>query len=196
MKRLLGNTVTTILFDVDGTIIDETIYAKMYSKIINLIQEKLNLNNFQINKKAKNYGLKKNKLGRWDTGELCKLFGLLNDYYLILNREINRKPPLNKRVANHLNKLKEDEKTIGIVSNSFRKTIRLYLKKYSLPFNFIYSSDDAKCKKDNKKFWLKLIRKRKLNPKECLVIGNDLIEDQKIPRSVGFRTLRIHKITP
>ena len=84
-------------------------------------------------------------------------------------------------------------KKIGIISNSMRRTIELYLSQYRLEeyFVFIFSFEDVGYKKHNSEYWKKLIKKEKLNPKECLVVGDNPIDDEKIPKKLGFNTLLI-----
>ena len=73
------------------------------------------------------------------------------------------------------------------------RTIQLYLKKYGLSkyIDFIFSSDDAGCRKDNVLYWKKIIEKQKLKTQECLMVGDDELEDIKIPASFGFNTFLI-----
>ncbi|MFH1275773.1 MAG: HAD family hydrolase [Candidatus Woesearchaeota archaeon] len=187
--------IKVYLFDLDGTLIDNNIYSEIYSKIIYMIKDKLGLSEEEIDRKAEKSGLDKNKSNRWDSGELCEKLGFLEEYYLILETEINLKKEKSKNIlkieiVNLLKQKKEEGKVVGIVSNSFTKTINLYLKKYELidKVKFIFSSEDAECKKNEKEFWERLIEKEKLNPKECLVIGDNEIDDQKVPRKLGFST--------
>ena len=73
--------ITTYLFDLDGTLVDEKIYSRIYSKIVKMIKEKKGLDEEEISGRAEQWKLTRNKEGRWDTGELCKQLGLLQQYY-------------------------------------------------------------------------------------------------------------------
>ena len=75
------------------------------------------------------------------------------------------------------------------------RTIKAYLNRYKLNdyIDFIFSIDDSGCKKRDEKYWKTLIEKKKLNPEECLVIGDDIIQDVKTPERVGFNTFLIKK---
>ena len=183
------------LFDLDDTIIDTKIYAKIYTPILNMIQKKLDLNNKQLDEKAKELNLEKNKFSRWDTGELCKELNLLEEYYKILEKQIKVMPVLHKTILNVFREIKKQNKKIGIVSNSMTRTIKAYLNRYKLNdyIDFIFSIDDSGCKKRDEKYWKTLIEKKKLNPEECLVIGDDIIQDVKTPERVGFNTFLIKK---
>lgn len=182
--------ITTFLFDLDNTIIDGRIYAEIYQPILKMVKKMLNLKD--VDARAEKLGLKKNKYGRFDTGSLCKELGLLDEYYHILEAHIKIIPSLNKEIIPVLKNLKMTKK-VGIVSNSMQRTIELHLDKYKLKdyFDFIFSFGDAGCKKQDKEGWQKLIKKEKLNPKECLVVGDDPIDDEEIPKQLGFNTLLI-----
>jgi putative hydrolase of the HAD superfamily len=185
--------ITTYLFDLDDTLIDTKIYSEIYKDVIHNVKNKLELNDNELNKRAKKLRVTKNKYKQWDTGELCKKLKLLDEYYIILEREVKVQNVLKKDVIDTLNRLKG--KKIGIVSNSMRKTIQLYIKKYNLTkqIDFIFSSDDAKCKKNKLNYWRKLIKKEKLDPRECLVVGDDIEEDVKIPKKFKFNVLYIKR---
>lgn len=180
----------TYLFDFDDTIISTKIYAEMYPLILELIKNKRKLTEREINQKARELGLKKNKFWRWDSGELCKRVGLLEDYYRILQEHIPVVPALHVHSITLFQQLKARKKKIGIVSNSMRRTIELYLQRYDLHrfVDFMFTSEDAGCNKDKVQYWKKLILELKLNPAECLVIGDHPLEDNTLPRKVGFKT--------
>ncbi|MFH1396631.1 MAG: HAD family hydrolase [archaeon] len=186
-------TITTYLFDFDDTIIDTKIYAEIYYNVLEMIKEKLNLDDKELEEKAKKLGFKKNKFKRWDTGDFCRELGLLDDYYMVLEDKIKIMPVLHDNIVDLLTKLKEEEKQIGIVSNSMMRTIKLYLKKYELIelIDFVFSFDDAKCLKRNDNYWKTLIEKHNLEPRKCLVISDDINDDVKMPKQFGFHTFLI-----
>ena len=178
------------LFDFDDTIISTVIYAEIYPLIMELIKEKRKLNEREINQKARALRLKKNKFGRWDSGELCRALGLLEEYYHILQEHIPIIPVLHVQSITLFQKLKAQKKKVGIVSNSMRRTIELYLQRYDLHrfVDFIFTSDDAGCNKDKLQYWKKVVVMQKLKPAECLIIGDHPLEDNTLPRKIGFKT--------
>lgn len=185
--------VTTYLFDLDDTLIDTKIYAEIYLPVLKMVGEKSNLSRKQIEKKAKELGLKKNKFGRWDTGDLCAGLGLLNEYYEILEKKVEVLPVLHQEIISLFAELKKEKRKIGIVSNSMKKTIKLYLKKYGLEhfINFIFSQDDAHCRKNKISYWKGLIKEHHLKPEECLVVGDNSFEDGEMPQRLGFSAFLI-----
>ncbi len=180
----------TYLFDFDDTLISTKIYAEIYEPILSMIKKKLKLTNKEIDEKAEELGLKKNRFGRWDTGDLCRELGLVKDYYQILGKHIDVIAVLHDTVIELFKNIKSDKKRIGIVSNSMQRTIQLYLQKYDLSryIDFVFSQDDAGYRKSDDQFWKKLILKEKLIVKECLVIGDNPVEDVEIPKKLGFKT--------
>ena len=185
--------LTTYLFDLDGTLIDTKIYAELYAQILKNVKHKLRLSDETLDAKAQQLGLKKNKYGRWDTGDLCRELGMLDMYYNELEKMIRVMPVLHDKVESIFEKLKQDGKRIGIVSNSMRRTINAYVHKYGLSkyVDFIFSSDDAGCKKEKPDYWDKLVGKEKLKPKDCVVVGDDLVEDVEVPKAKGFSALHV-----
>ncbi len=179
------------LFDLDDTLISTKIYAKMYKPVLSMIKKKFKLTSKQLDEKALSLGLEKNKFGRWDTGDLCRELNLLEEYYKILEQEIDVLPVLSKNVIKVFKKIKP--KRIGIVSNSMSRTINAYLNKYKLKkyLDLVYSRDDAKSKKKEPIYWKKLIKKHHLKPKECLFIGDDPEQDIKMAEKFEFNTFLI-----
>ncbi len=182
--------VKVYLFDFDDTIISTKIYAEIYPLILELIKNKRKLTEREINQKAREFGLKKNGFGRWDSGELCQKLGLIEEYYPLLEEHIPLIPVLHVKSITLFQKLKAQKKKVGIVSNSMRRTIELYLQRYDLHrfVDFMFTSEDAGCNKDKVQYWKKLKAVQKLNPAECLVIGDHPLEDNTLPRKVGFKT--------
>jgi len=184
--------LTTYLFDLDGTLIDMRIYEKLYLPLLEKIRYKLDLTQEGLDIKAEQLNIKKASHKRYDTGELCKALGLLDLYYEGLEKAINKENIIRNNTKDTLKRLKQDNKTIGIISNSMKKTILLYMDKCDLTryIDFIFCPEDTKdnIKKDNPKFWKELIKKHDLDPKECMIIGDNPIDDISIPDILNFNT--------
>jgi len=175
--------ITTYLFDWDNTLFSTDIYKETYPSIITAIKQKHNITEKEINIKAELEGLRKEE--RWDSGELSKLFDNMEEYYDILKSNVSTNYLIDD-IVSKFKSLKEKGFKIGIVTNSFRKTINLYLETYKLQPDFIFTQDDAGTTKDDPKFWEELIKKEKLNPKECTVMGDSEVDVQlRRPMSSG-----------
>ncbi len=64
-------------------------------------------------------------------------------------------------------------------------------------FDGIYVSSDYRCRKPDSRFFQALIRRQKLTPPNCLMIGNDRQTDIAGGKAAGFATLYMHTaLTP
>ncbi len=185
--------VTVYLFDFDDTLIDSKIYATLYRPLLEKITKTLGIKEEELEQKLLALGLKKTRSGRWDTGDVCREFGLLDLYYTELEKFISVSSVIHDETKTVLKKIKKSGRRVGIVSNSMRRTIALYLRKYRLnPYiDFIFSQDDAGCRKSSKEFWKKLIEIERLNPSECIVIGDHEEEDVAMPKKLGFSAFHL-----
>lgn len=174
------------LFDLDDTLIDTKIYREIYPLIISALKEK----GYDID----SLGLKKNKYGNYDSGELCKELGELDLYYSVLEKQIEVKEVLHDSVLEIFSLIREKGNKIGIVSNSMLRTIKAYVNKYRLEVDFIFSSDLTGCNKDSPEYWKKLIAAEKLDPSKCLVVGDDYLEDVEVPSKLGFKTFHLDSV--
>ena len=179
--------ISTYLFDLDDTLIDTSIYREIYSEVLSKIKEKTDV-------EIDSLGLKKNKYGNYDSGELCRSLGLLDLYYSVLESQIEVKEVLHDSVLELFSLLRKKGKKIGIVSNSMLRTIKAYVDKYGLEVDFIFSSDLTGCNKDSPEYWKKLIAAEKLEPSSCLVIGDDNEEDVEVPGKLGFQTFYLDSV--
>ena len=69
--------ITTFLFDLDDTLIDSKIYKEIYPVIVEKVCFDLKINQEELFSKAESFGLKKNKYGNFDSGDLCRKLNLL-----------------------------------------------------------------------------------------------------------------------
>jgi len=185
--------ITTYLFDLDDTLINTAVYEKIYPYVIKKIRLQFKLTEEMLDKEAEKMGLKRNKYGHWDTGELCKGLDMLDMYYQELERAIEVDSFVDEKALYLVSNLKMRGKRIGIVSNSMHRTIQTYLKKYGLAryVDLVFSSDDAGCHKDQDKYWSQFLTKFNLKASECLMCGDNVEEDINKPRMLGFRTFHV-----
>jgi FMN phosphatase YigB (HAD superfamily) len=69
-----------------------------------------------------------------------------------------------------------------------KRIIEGYLKKYGLLelMDFVFSSEDTSCCKNDFLFWEKLIVAESLVAEDCLVVGDNKLEDIEISAKFGF----------
>lgn len=59
-------------------------------------------------------------------------------------------------------------------------------------FDAVYLSSDYRCRKPDRRFFEVLLRTQRLDPAECLMIGNDAATDIAGARGVGMAVLYLH----
>jgi HAD superfamily hydrolase (TIGR02253 family) len=69
-----------------------------------------------------------------------------------------------------------------------RAWLRLAEMEISDYFEFVLTYDDTKVKKPDKKAFVKMLNKLKLNPEEVLMVGDSLDKDIKGAKSMGMKT--------
>jgi len=88
-----------------------------------------------------------------------------------------------------LNELKKNYKII-ILSDAPRiqAWIRLASMGLQKTFDYVITFDDTKTKKTGKKPFLYALKKLKLKPDECLMVGDSLRRDLSTAKQLGFKT--------
>lgn len=100
-------------------------------------------------------------------------------------------------VIETLEKLKEQKKTLYLISNAQRAFIRpelkmLDLKKY---FDKVYISSDMQMRKPEPKILEMVMEENKMKKKETIFIGNDYGIDIKMANKIGIDSLYIQTLT-
>ena len=102
-------------------------------------------------------------------------------------------------VTDALTKLQKKGYRLWLLSNAQRVFTAFELNALGLApyFDGIYLSSDYGCRKPDIRFFSALLEDRKLNPKTCLMIGNDLDTDIAGAKNAGLDTLYLHtNLTP
>lgn len=102
-------------------------------------------------------------------------------------------------VTEALVKLREKGYKLWLLSNAQRVFTAYELNHLGLSpyFDGIYISSDYGCRKPDIRFFHALLQEQKLNPKTCLMIGNDLDTDIAGAKNAGLDTLYMHtNLTP
>ncbi len=186
--------IKNYLFDLDGTLINKKIYRDSYPFLVEAFCKKAEITEVEMRTKLIASGIKPLPHGDFDSGDIAKYFGYYDLYYSVLEKYLSTHDVLMDDVEEVLSTLKEKGMTIGVVSNSMRKTINMHLEgagilKY---IDFIYSSEDAGCSKPNDEFWNYFIQDSQVSPAESLFIGDNSIDDVEFPSRFDFGTLLVN----
>lgn len=102
-------------------------------------------------------------------------------------------------VTEALTALREKGYRLWLLSNAQRVFTAFELRHLGLDgcFDGIYISSDFGCRKPDIRFFAALLEEQKLDPKNCLMIGNDLETDIAGARNAGLAALYLHtNLTP
>ena len=98
-----------------------------------------------------------------------------------------------------LERLRSKGFRLWLLSNAQRSFTAYELRLLGLDTQFdgIYLSSDYQCRKPDLRFYQALLTERSLNPKKCLMIGNDRETDIAGAKAAGMATLYMHtNLTP
>lgn len=182
--------INTYIFDLDDTIIDSSVYAKMYNSVINELISALKISEIELQKiisKTKEETGKE----RVDTYDLCKKLHSVELYYKVLEKYVKHTYSLKtKSIPAIFRKMHGAKKRIGVVSNAQERTIELFLKRFNL---FEYVQFVASGIKNTVLFWITLERKYDLDKEDTMVIDNS-DEILKIADHAGYKVLNVKNI--
>ena len=102
-------------------------------------------------------------------------------------------------VLDALTKFREKGYRLWLLSNAQRVFTAYELRHLELDkqFDAVYISSDYGCRKPDIRFYQALMKEQNLDPRKCLLIGNDRQTDIAGARSAGLDTLYMHtNITP
>ena len=179
--------ITTYIFDLDDTIIDSSIYARMYNALINELLSNLNIKEIELQEVISRIKEETGK-PKVDTYELCKKLSSTELYYKVLEKYVKHTYTLKtKNIPQIFKKIKAKKKKIGIISNAQERTIELFLKRFNLLeyVDFIESGN-----KDTVLFWVMLEKKYSLDKERTMVI-DDSNEILDIAEHAGYKVLNV-----
>jgi len=182
--------IETYLFDLDDTIIDTSIYSRIYNDVINAILSNVEVSKIELQQLITRL---KTDSGRQkvDTFELCKELNCEDLYYDTLERQIKHTYTLKtKSIPTVFRKIKAANKRIGVVTQAQEKTAKLFLKRFSLDEHVSFI---ASGKKENLVFWITLEKKFDLVKENTMVIDDrdDILEKAS---QCGYKTLNVKNI--
>ena len=174
--------IKLISFDFDGTICPDSGNIKLYeNELSKILKKKYSLTELTRENKKK---IKKNmSQKKWEELKTQA------SHYWIENAEIP------KNIRNSLITLNKKFKLI-IFSSASKKHINKILDKSKVDksiFKDIYSTREDFGNKKTKESWMykEIAKKERLNPNECMHIGDNLEQDYKNSRKANFRSFLI-----
>ena len=182
--------IQTYIFDLDDTIIDSSIYARMYNTLINELLKNLNIKEIELQEVISRIKEETGK-PKVDTYELCKKLNSTELYYNVLEKYVKHTYTLKtKNIPQIFKKIKAKKKKIGIISNAQERTIKVFLKRFNLIeyVDFIESGN-----KDTVLFWVMLEKKHSLDKERTMVI-DDSNEILDIAEHAGYKVLNVKDI--
>lgn len=102
-------------------------------------------------------------------------------------------------VLEALEMLRSNGFRLWLLSNAQRSFTAYELRHLGLgaQFDGVYLSSDHRCRKPDIRFFQALLREHQLDPKKCLMIGNDRETDIRGAKAAGLSTLYMHtNLTP
>ena len=182
--------ITTYLFDLDDTIIDTSVYARMYHELITEIVVNLNISEIDLQKEITKLKQETGK-EKVDTYDLCEKLNCTEVYYKVLEKYVKHTYTLKTpAVPMIFKKIKANKKQIGIISASQERTIQLFLDRFNLAQYVDYIESGNKT---TVLFWIQLEKKIMLDKNTTLVI-DDSDEILQVAEHAGYKVLNVKNI--
>jgi phosphoglycolate phosphatase-like HAD superfamily hydrolase len=182
--------ITTYLFDLDDTIIDTSVYARMYHELITEIVVNLNISEIDLQKEITKLKQETGK-EKVDTYDLCEKLNCTEVYYKVLEKYVKHTYTLKTpAVPMIFKKIKANKRQIGIISASQERTIKLFLDRFNLTQYVDYIESGNKT---TVLFWIQLEKKIMLDKNTTLVI-DDSDEILQVAEHAGYKVLNVKNI--
>ena len=102
------------------------------------------------------------------------------------------KRPLYPETAEALSLIRRNHRT-ALLSNADDSFLRPNLELWSVEFEQVLSSEEARCYKPLPGLFLEMLRRIGATPRECLYVGDRQLEDVKGAGSVGMGTVWVNR---
>ena len=180
--------INCYIFDLDDTLIDSSIYKRMYNEVISNLLSHLKISEIELQEVITKL---KQQTGKLDSYDLCYKLNATELYYKILEKYIKHTYSLKtKNTPKLFRKIKDNKKKIGIVSNSQERTVDLFLKRFNL-LDYVDFTESGK--KDTILFWITIEKKYGLEKEHTMVI-DDSEDILKIAKQCGYKILNVKDI--
>lgn len=196
--------IKTIIFDAFGTLFKVTNGASA-RQIISYIQDAgIKLNEADFVREWKNYYKKYTSYGTCFMTERDIFISRIDMFYkrygVLRNAEDDADMQLsqaNKRaayeeVSRALSLLKENF-NIYIGSNTDNSVLDAVMNKNGISVDKVYTSENLRCYKPSKCFYLSILADAGLEPEEVLFVGDSLVDDVYGPQQIGTKTCWVNR---
>ena len=78
---------------------------------------------------------------------------------------------------------------VFIGSNTDNDVLESVMRKNSITVHKVYTSEDLKCYKPDRRFFTKILEDNGLSPQEVLFVGDSVIDDIAGPKAIGMKTV-------
>lgn len=196
--------ITTIIFDAFGTLVKVTNGASARQIISYIRDEGKIVNEAEFISEWKNYYKRYTSsdvsfmterdifISRIDM--FYKRYGISrsaeNDADLQLSEANYRE--LYEEVTEALGELK-GKYNIFIGSNTDNSVLEQVMKKNNVSVDRIYTSENLKCYKPSKSFYLSILDDAGLKPEEVLFVGDSFVDDVLGPQNIGMKTCWVNR---
>lgn len=190
--------ITTLLFDLDGTLLpmDQEVFTKAYFGLLSKKMMPCGLQPEELVKgiwtgtmaMIKNDGKKTNEEVFWDT--FCSIFGedirkhlpVFDEFYRNEFQTVKEYCKSNPKAKEVVSLAKEMGFRIALATNPIFPAIATesrirWADLNQNDFELITTYENSSYCKPNPNYYLEILKKMKVKPEECLMIGNDVLED-------------------
>ena len=200
-------SITTILFDLDGTLLpmDQDLFAKAYVKGLTLAAEPAGYSPMILGAAimagtaamVKNDGKKTNEQVFWDTlertyGESVKNdIHLFDEFYTTDFQKIKDVCGFEPKAAELIRYIKEKGYRVSLATNPLFPSVATesrirWAGLKSEDFELFTSYENSHYCKPNLDYYREVLKKIGVSPEECLMVGNDAHEDM-IAKTLGMK---------
>lgn len=200
-----GLGIKAICFDYYGTLVD---IGQPFDKIKKwfesyILKEKRNLSTDEFNryftKQRAKYTYDKNFMTGYEILEksyiyACGKYGL-NPYSMEFKLYIYNLFSTAKAyedTIDTIDKLRQ-KYTVGLITNADNDVLKKSIKNQGFQFDFVISSEDAKCNKPHKGIFEYAFKRLKLSPEKLIMVGDSLVDDIFAANSLGIKTIWINR---